>query len=100
VHVLGRIRLSGYFDVGCNEEIQRRTGLRRKKHQIAADAERDAVRGRQKASSPGRTRTYDPAVNSRLLYQLSYRGMEFFKLLQGSRAGKVRAAFAKEPGDW
>ena len=26
-------------------------------------------------SSPGRTRTYDPAVNSRLLYQLSYRGM-------------------------
>jgi len=25
-------------------------------------------------SSPGRTRTYDPAVNSRLLYQLSYRG--------------------------
>ena len=26
-------------------------------------------------SSPGRTRTYDPAVNSRLLYQLSYRGL-------------------------
>ena len=25
-------------------------------------------------SSPGRTRTYDKAVNSRLLYQLSYRG--------------------------
>ena len=24
--------------------------------------------------SPGRTRTYDKAVNSRLLYQLSYRG--------------------------
>jgi hypothetical protein len=24
--------------------------------------------------SPGRTRTSDPAVNSRLLYQLSYRG--------------------------
>ena len=24
---------------------------------------------------PGRTRTYDKAVNSRLLYQLSYRGM-------------------------
>ena len=24
-------------------------------------------------SSPGRTRTYDPAINSRLLYQLSYR---------------------------
>lgn len=26
--------------------------------------------------SPGRTRTYDPAVNSRLLYQLSYRGLD------------------------
>ena len=26
--------------------------------------------------SPGRTRTSDPAVNSRLLYQLSYRGPE------------------------
>ena len=24
--------------------------------------------------SPGRTRTCDPAINSRLLYQLSYRG--------------------------
>ena len=27
-----------------------------------------------KRSSPGRTRIYDKAVNSRLLYQLSYRG--------------------------
>jgi integrase len=27
-------------------------------------------------SSPSRTRTYDPAVNSRLLYQLSYRGRD------------------------
>ncbi len=26
-------------------------------------------------SSPGRTRTCDKAVNSRLLYQLSYRGL-------------------------
>ena len=25
--------------------------------------------------SPGRTRTYDKSVNSRLLYQLSYRGL-------------------------
>src|SRR4051794_7744757 len=31
---------------------------------------------RQKRSSPGRTRTYDLAVNSRSLYQLSYRGSE------------------------
>ena len=28
-------------------------------------------------SSPGRTRTSDKAVNSRLLYRLSYRGSEF-----------------------
>ena len=28
-------------------------------------------------SSPGRTRTYDKAINSRLLYQLSYRGIVF-----------------------
>ncbi len=28
----------------------------------------------KKSGSPGRTRTSDPAVNSRLLYQLSYRG--------------------------
>ena len=27
------------------------------------------------SGSPGRTRTSDPAVNSRLLYQLSYRGL-------------------------
>ena len=33
-------------------------------------------RGRMK-SSPGRTRTYDLAVNSRSLYQLSYRGSLF-----------------------
>jgi hypothetical protein len=29
------------------------------------------------SSSPGRTRTYDKPVNSRLLYQLSYRGSFF-----------------------
>jgi hypothetical protein len=31
-------------------------------------------RAQLKIGSPGRTRTSDPAVNSRLLYQLSYRG--------------------------
>ena len=47
-------------------------------------------------SSPGRTRTYDPAVNSRLLYQLSYRGMnpcqgsECKKNGQGTREGSSR----------
>ncbi len=30
--------------------------------------------------SPGRTRTYDPVVNSHLLYRLSYRGMCLFSL--------------------
>jgi hypothetical protein len=30
--------------------------------------------GKKKDGSPGRTRTSDPAVNSRLLYRLSYRG--------------------------
>ena len=31
---------------------------------------------RKSNSSPGRTRTYDKPVNSRLLYQLSYRGIQ------------------------
>ena len=34
----------------------------------------DGAPGLSKNGSPGRTRTGDPAVNSRLLYQLSYRG--------------------------
>jgi hypothetical protein len=38
---------------------------------------------RQNKSSPGRTRTYDPAVNSRLLYQLSYQGMFCLRRLSG-----------------
>src|SRR5579872_402278 len=33
---------------------------------------------RSGTGSPGRTRTSDPAVNSRLLYQLSYRGSAHF----------------------
>jgi hypothetical protein len=45
----------------------------------------------QRKSSPGRTRTYDPAVNSRLLYQLSYRGMEFGTLIDRGCCGKVVA---------
>jgi hypothetical protein len=43
--------------------------------------------------SPGRTRTYDPAVNSRLLYQLSYRGMKFFTLIhrpKSDKGGRIR----------
>jgi hypothetical protein len=40
-------------------------------------------------SSPGRTRTYDKPVNSRLLYQLSYRGVERTILI--SRGGGDKA---------
>ena len=29
--------------------------------------------------SPARTRTTDPMINSHLLYQLSYRGMQVFR---------------------
>ena len=36
----------------------------------------DAGVPREMSGSPGRTRTYNLAVNSRLLYQLSYRGMK------------------------
>ena len=36
--------------------------------------------------SPGRTRTCDKSVNSRLLYQLSYRGMA------GARGGPIAGA--------
>jgi hypothetical protein len=37
-------------------------------------AEKPNGRGPQKIGSPGRIRTSDPTVNSRLLYRLSYRG--------------------------
>ena len=40
----------------------------------AAYGSRRQVRMGVLNGSPGRIRTYDPAVNSRLLYQLSYRG--------------------------
>jgi hypothetical protein len=36
----------------------------------------ESVRNSVKIGSPGRTRTCDQPVNSRLLYQLSYRGMK------------------------
>jgi hypothetical protein len=52
---------------------------------------------REKESSPGRTRTYDPAVNSRLLYQLSYRGMRRRLAIQAigrSYGGTCRSAKA------
>jgi predicted nucleic acid-binding protein len=39
-----------------------------------AEALRLLMNGANVVGSPGRTRTSDPAVNSRLLYQLSYRG--------------------------
>ena len=39
-------------------------------------AEEVAVGADSSNGSPSRTRTYDKPVNSRLLYQLSYRGIE------------------------
>lgn len=77
--------------VGLSWNRERRGFLRNRRKplpQLAINAKRPAaelsapgvncvvaiVRRRTKSSS-GRTRTYDPAVNSRLLYQLSYRGM-------------------------
>jgi hypothetical protein len=54
--------------LGANgqNENSRRGGLTRRSRQKFATGK----------SSPGRTRTYDLAVNSRSLYQLSYRGSE------------------------
>src|SRR4051812_16099063 len=46
-------------------------------------------------SSPGRTRTYDIAVNSRSLYQLSYRGSETFILATIFRARKSVTPFGR-----
>ena len=45
--------------------------------------------------SPGRTRTYDPAVNSRLLYQLSYRGSAAWLLADDRAGGKTRQRFRR-----
>ena len=45
-------------------------------------------------SSPGRTRTSDKAVNSRLLYQLSYRGPE---ALVGRCKSSLEAGSGIEP---
>ena len=49
-------------------ELQRRCGVR-----AGLSTNHNALR--QEDGSPGRTRTSDPAVNSRLLYRLSYRGI-------------------------
>ena len=43
--------------------------------------------------SPGRTRTSDPAVNSRLLYQLSYRGSR--RLIYQSATAANKSPFAR-----
>ena len=68
---------SGEFAVVS--EIPRKTGVQRKtpRGTLSAFSVNLAVGGSSLTdfSSSGRTRTYDPAVNSRLLYQLSYRGI-------------------------
>lgn len=43
---------------------------------------------RRPFSSRGRTRTYDPTINSRLLYQLSYAGMLASDKVSRSTAGR------------
>ena len=48
---------------------------RRGKYALRSNPMEGALTARRmKSGSPGRTRTCDKAVNSRLLYQLSYRG--------------------------
>ena len=68
---------SGEFAV--ESKIPRKTGSQWKtpRGTLSAFSVNLAVGGSSltEFSSSGRTRTYDPAVNSRLLYQLSYRGM-------------------------
>src|SRR3989338_5208472 len=49
------------------------------KHKPSKKGEADSTRLRLGKNSRGRTRTYDPAINSRLLYQLSYSGMNLLK---------------------
>ena len=68
---------SGEFAV--ESEIPRKTGIQRKTPRgtlsafsVNSDASDSSL---TEFSSPDRTRTYDKAINSRLLYQLSYRGI-------------------------
>ena len=57
---------------------------------------------RRRSGSPGRTRTYDKSVNSRLLYQLSYRGSDLLerRLYAARRDCASRGDGAKkQPGE-
>ncbi len=51
-------------------------------------------------SSPTRTRTLDPAVNSRLLYQLSYRGKRTSMILSARDIDKVASGRKKHGCQW
>ena len=54
--------------------------------------------GGRETGSPGRTRTSDPAVNSRLLYQLSYRGSSIALWPLTSRLNvQLRALYSIKP---
>ncbi len=72
--------IAAVWAVGTRKAFETREKLGRNEKRPAVDLSTPGVKsfGRQSsyfdASSSGRTRTYDPAVNSRLLYQLSYRG--------------------------
>src|SRR6516162_9656243 len=55
----------------------------------------------RKGGSPGRTRTSDPAVNSRLLYRLSYRGtVPHISSDSWLCKGGVRAIFRASGNGW
>ena len=50
------------------------------------ESNRAWLRQAPEIGSPERTRTSDPVINSHLLYRLSYRGMEKFRVPACSRA--------------
>ena len=57
-------------------EQARRVDTRHGPRQEKTCRKNKAINETGEGGSPGRTRTSDPAVNSRLLYQLSYRGID------------------------
>ncbi len=54
---------------------RRRCGRSARRELASGDIRRSVGTPTRRNGSPGRARTSDKAVNSRLLYQLSYRGM-------------------------
>ena len=79
---LGPYSLSHVLSHNWNGTIQERYGRGKHEHMkkalgfqgLGVNPGHSTERPGSRIGSPGRTRTSDPAVNSRLLYQLSYRG--------------------------